>query len=127
MCATVCHKIADSLLVFKSAYCALKHLEVYYGGKKLQELISLELRAKRLHFADHYRPICFITDFENSIKEYSELGTTFDDKTLVVKFLLSIDSCNTQGHPYAIFYNTMQSQSAGTFEHVKRHFFNINN
>lgn len=127
--ATTSHEISNSLLRFKTAYHAFKHIEVYYGGKKLQELIRLELRARRLHFAEHYKPVQFITDFENIIDEYKELGTTFDEETLVAKFLAAIDCRHIQGHPYAIYYNTMLSlpTEQRTFEYVKQSFLNIDN
>jgi hypothetical protein len=126
---TTSHDISNSLLRFKTTYHAFKHIEIYYGGKKLQELIRLELRARQLHFAEHYKPVQFITDFENIIDEYKELGTTFDEETLVARFLAAIDCRHVQGHPYAIFYNTILAlpQEQRTFQYVKQSFLNIDN
>lgn len=125
--ATTSHEIANSLLRFKSAFQSFKHLEIYYGGKKLQELIRLELRARRLHFAENFRPVKFITEFEAIIDEFNQIGTTFDDETLVAKFLAAIDERHLAGHPHAIFYNTMLALPAEqrTFEYVKQSFLNM--
>ena len=85
----------------------MKHIEVYHGGKKLQELIRLEKRAQRLHFAEHFKPVQFVSDFESIIEEFRELGTNYDDEYLVAKFLAAIDNRHVQGHPHAIFYSTV--------------------
>ena len=69
---TTSHDIANGLLRFKTTYQAFKHLEVYYGGKRLQYLLRLEQRAKNLHFADHFIPLQLSNEFDKFIDEYIE-------------------------------------------------------
>lgn len=84
-----------------------RHIEIYYGGKKLQELIRLEIRARNLHFAEHFRSVQFISDFKSIMEEYENLQTIFDEEILVAKFLAGINCRQVQEHPYAIYYNTI--------------------
>lgn len=71
--STESFEITNSLMKFRTSFQAYKYLEVTFGGKKLQELISLELRASRLRFVDHYQPIRFVTDFDNIIDSIKNL------------------------------------------------------
>lgn len=100
--ATVSHDISNTLFRFKTAYHAFKHIQIYYGSKKLQELITLELRARNLYFADLYNAVRFVNEFGTMVDGYPELGTVFNEETLVAKFLVAIDSTDVYDHPYAI-------------------------
>lgn len=89
---TISEPIANSLLRFQTTFYAFCHIEIYYGDKKLQELIRLEIWVRNIHFAEHFRPVQFISDFESIIDEYRNLGTIINEETLVAKFLAGIDS-----------------------------------